>query len=90
MEDLAWCLEGVAAVAAVGGDGEDAAVLLGAAGALLDQMGASFKPFERQLHDATESAARRLCGAVRYAAAAATGATLELSEALDRALSLLA
>lgn len=90
MEDLAWCLEGVAAVAAVGGDGEDAAVLLGAAGALLDQMGASFKPFERQLHDATESSARRLCGAARYTAAAATGATLELSEALDRALLLLA
>jgi predicted ATPase/DNA-binding SARP family transcriptional activator len=90
MEDLAWCLEGVAAVAAVGGDGEDAAVLLGAAGAVLDQMGASFKPFERQLHDATESTARRLCGAARYAAATATGATLELSEALDRALSLLA
>jgi tetratricopeptide (TPR) repeat protein len=90
LEDLAWCLEGVAAVAAVGGDGEDAAVLLGAAGALLDQMGASFKPFERQLHDATESVARRLCGATRYAASAAAGATLELSEALDRALSLLA
>ena len=89
MEDLAWGLEGVAAVAVADGDGEEAAVLLGAAGALLEQIGADFKPFERQLHDATESAVRRFCGTARYASAAAAGAALDLSQALDRALALL-
>jgi len=81
-EDLAWCLEGVAALAAANGSGEGAAVLLGAAGALLESMGAAFKPFERRLHDETEAGARGLCGSPRFEAEAKNGAALELAEAL--------
>jgi predicted ATPase len=89
MEDIAWCLEGAAAVAALDGDGDGSAELLGAAGTLLDQIGADFKPFERQLHTETSSAAARLCGSARYAAAAATGAALPLAQMLDQALTIL-
>ena len=61
-EDLAWCLEGLAAVAVRERNGERASVLLGAAGGLLAQMGADFKPFERQLHEATQRRRRRCAG----------------------------
>jgi predicted ATPase/DNA-binding SARP family transcriptional activator len=84
-EDLAWCLEGFAALAAAAGEGERASLLLGAAGALLAQMGAEFKPFERQLHDATEAKARGLCGDL-FEAAAERGAVLTLEEALELSL----
>jgi predicted ATPase/DNA-binding SARP family transcriptional activator len=81
-EDIAWCLEGLASVAAAAGDGERAATLLGVAGALLGEMGADFKPFERQLHEATESRARELCGAAAYDDAAQRGAALQLAEGI--------
>ena len=85
-EDLAWCLEGMAGVAAARGSGELAALLLGAAGALLAEMGADFKPFERQLHEATEARARSLCGETAFAAAAEQGAATALDDALELAL----
>jgi predicted ATPase/DNA-binding SARP family transcriptional activator len=85
-EDLAWCLEGLAGLAAAAGEGERAALLLGAADALLDEMGAAFKPFERQLHDATEKQARALCGDEIFAEATRRGAGMALSEALETAL----
>ena len=74
-EDLAWCLEGLAGLAAARSESERAALLLGAAGALLAEMGADFKPFERQLHDATEDRARA-SAAPAFAAAAEQGAAL--------------
>jgi tetratricopeptide (TPR) repeat protein len=85
-EDLAWCLEGLAGVAAAKAQGTHAALLLAAAGALLSEMGADFKPFERQLHATTEARALDLCGPEAFAAAAEEGAALSLDEALDRAL----
>ncbi|HET9937185.1 MAG TPA: BTAD domain-containing putative transcriptional regulator [Gaiella sp.] len=81
-EDLAWCLEGLASVAAVAGDGERAATLLGVAGALLAEMGAEFKPFERQLHETTEERARALCGPEEYVSARERGAALSLADGL--------
>ena len=81
-EDLAWCLEGLASVAAVAGDGERAATLHGVAGALLAEMGAEFKPFERQLHETTEERARALCGPDAFASARERGASLPLAEGL--------
>ena len=85
-EDLAWCLEGLAALAAARREGERAALLLGAAGALLREMGADYKPFERQLHDATEERALALCGSESFAAATQQGAALTLDGALEVAL----
>ena len=85
-EDLAWCLEGLAAVAARERDGERASVLLGAAGGLLAQMGADFKPFERRLHETTERQAETLGGPAEHTAARERGAALGLAEAVDYAL----
>jgi predicted ATPase/DNA-binding SARP family transcriptional activator len=84
-EDLAWCLLGIAGVASVAGDGERAAMLLGAAEALLDAMGAAFKPFERRLHDTTTEQARDACGADAFEDARRRGAALELDEAITLA-----
>jgi tetratricopeptide (TPR) repeat protein len=84
-EDLAWCLEGFAGVAAATGQGEQAAILLGAAGALLEEMGAALKPFERRLHEATEAEARALCGEAAFAAAIQKGAQMRIAEALEYA-----
>ncbi len=85
-EDLAWCLEGFAGLAAAASSGERAALLLAAAGALLEEMGADFKPFERQLHEATRAEALRLCGEEAFADAAVAGAAMSLAEAVATAL----
>ena len=85
-EDTAWCLEGLGALAARSGHGEHAATLLGAAGALLRQMGADFKPFERQLHETTERQVEVSCGPARHRAARERGAAMALGEAIDLAL----
>jgi len=80
-EDLAWSLEGLAGLAAATGDGERAALLLGAAQSLLEQMGAAFKPFERHLHETTVTRASELCGPETFAALLARGAGMTLDEA---------
>jgi hypothetical protein len=49
-------------------------------------MGAAFKPFERQLHDATEARARTLCGAEVFEQSLREGAAMSLDEALASAL----
>ena len=85
-EDLAWCLEGFAALAACKGEGERAATLIGAAGALLARIGADYKPFERRLHESTESAARAACDPGAFAKAIEQGASLSMDEALDAAV----
>jgi tetratricopeptide (TPR) repeat protein len=85
-EDIAWCLEGHAALAARAGDGRQASILLGAAGALLAQIGADYKPFERQLHETAQREAETLCGPADHVAACERGAAMSLDEALDVAL----
>ena len=85
-EDLAWCLEGFAALAASRGEGERAAMLLGAAGALLARIGADYKPFERRLHESTEAAARAACDPGGFSKAIEQGASLSMDEALDAAV----
>ena len=81
-EDLAWCLEGFAGLEVARGDGERAALLLGAAGALLEEMGADFKPYERQLHESTRTQAVRLCGDEAFADALRRGTAMTLPEAV--------
>ena len=49
-------------------------------------MGADFKPFERQLHEATRTEALRLCGEETFATAAQAGAGMSLAEAVAAAL----
>jgi predicted ATPase/DNA-binding SARP family transcriptional activator len=85
-EDVAWCLEGLAGLAAAEGHGTRAALVLGAAGALMAELEADFKPFERRLHDDTSAEALRLCGPDAFSAALSDGASLPLADAIERAL----
>jgi predicted ATPase/DNA-binding SARP family transcriptional activator len=85
-EDLAWCLEGFAALAARTGDWRRAAILLGAARALLGRIGADFKPFERRLHESTEAGARAVCDPSAFDEAMGRGASMPLAEVLDLAV----
>jgi predicted ATPase/class 3 adenylate cyclase len=55
-EYLAFCVEGLAGVAAVSGAPEEAARLLGRAEALREEADASLGPFERRLHERTLAA----------------------------------
>jgi len=85
-EDLAWCLEGFAALAAAEGDTERAALLVGAAGRLLEDMGAALKPFERQLHDETLGFVIAGLGDAAATRVMQRGATLTVDEAVGWAL----
>ena len=77
---------GLRRIAAAQRHGERAALLLGAAGALLEGIGAQFKPFERVLDEQTRAEAIRLVGEEAVAAAVAEGALLTLADAVDAAL----
>lgn len=85
-EDLAWCLEGFAAFAAAEGDAERAARLIGAAGKLLEDMGAALKPFERQLHDQTVAFVRANLDDAALADATEKGAKLTADEVIRYAV----
>ena len=84
-EDSAWSLLGLAATNVATGDGERGATLLGAARAVLAQMGADFKPFERHLDEVTEERSRTLLGTAGHEAALRRGSSMTLDEALDLA-----
>ena len=60
-------------------------MLLGAAQSLLEQMGASLKPFERRLHDSTREQAAALCGHAAFGALTEQGAAMALPEAVELA-----
>jgi predicted ATPase len=85
-EDLAWCLEGFAAIAAAESEPERAGLLLGAAETLLEDMGASLKPFERQLHEETLALVLASLGDAGLADTASRGAALTTDDAVDLAL----
>jgi predicted ATPase/DNA-binding SARP family transcriptional activator len=87
-EDTCWCLLGLATVAAARGNVAVAASVLGAATALLDAMGAAFKPFERTLHDETEAQLLALSTAAAYRNARAAGARMTVDEAVELASSI--
>ena len=84
-EDSAWSLLGLAATNVATGEGERGAILLGAARAVLTQMGADFKPFERHLDEVTEERSRTLLGIAGHEAALRRGSSMTLDEALDLA-----
>ena len=84
-EDSAWSLLGLAATNLANGEGDRGAMLLGAARAVLTQMGAEFKPFERHLDEATEARSRTLLGSSGHEAALRHGSSMTLDEALDLA-----
>ena len=83
-EDLAWILEGLGALAAARGNGERAALLLGAADAQLAAMGADHKPYERSLRERTERAMAALLSDA--GPILASGEAMALSESIELAL----
>ena len=76
----------VQAYTAASSEGERASLLLGTAVALLEAMGAAFKPFERHLHDTARDQARTLCGEVAFEEGRRRGAAMSLDDAIEEAL----
>jgi predicted ATPase/class 3 adenylate cyclase len=87
-EDLAWCLEAFAAAAAAGGDPRRAGVLLGAAGSVMGNVGATHKAFERRQHEETVGAARSALGESDLATTTAEGQEMTADEAVEAALAI--
>ena len=87
-EDIAWCLIALAAVAAGTERLRDATVVLGFADALLERIGATIKPFERQLHDATVERLSSAFGRHELDELLATGARMSSTDAVALARSI--
>jgi predicted ATPase/class 3 adenylate cyclase len=81
-DGLSNCLEGLAAVSAAEGDSTRAAVLLGAAEKLRDEIGASLQPHEAELHADTLAAIAADLDDSSLAAAWARGAQLGSADAV--------
>jgi predicted ATPase/DNA-binding SARP family transcriptional activator len=82
-EDVVWCLVGFAALAAGDGRAEQGAELLGAAAAILREMGASMKPYERGLYERTEHALRARLDERSFAAARERGLQMPVEDAIE-------
>lgn len=85
-EDTAWSLIGLAAVEVESGEPVRASVLLGAGRAVLERMGADYKPFERHLDLRTDERCRARAGGAAHTAGLGRGAEMTLDEALQLAL----
>ena len=83
---IAYCLEGLASVAILGGDVPRAARLLGAAGAIRERTGATLDPIEQAEVEATIAEGRKAIGAVAFDTASTEGRILDLNQAIDLAL----
>jgi len=75
-EGIAYGLEGIGVAAVRSGRPERGARLLGAAGALLEETGMTFEPFEQAMHDRTTELLRDELGEERFHALIAEGASL--------------
>jgi predicted ATPase/DNA-binding SARP family transcriptional activator len=83
---IGYCFEGLAAVLALTGRGEEAAKLLGAAEALRESLGVGLAPAEQATHDETVAAVSDALGERRFSAAWRQGRELALDEAIAYAL----
>ena len=86
-EDVIWCLLAISAVAVRHGDAVQAAKLLAGATALLDELGATMKPFEQGLHERTLATIRSRVDADRLATAWAAGRRLAYADLIAAARS---
>jgi hypothetical protein len=84
--DVVICLVGMARVAAMQGQPERAARLLGASAALREEIGAPLSPIARVDHDHASNAARAALGEDAFATALAAGHATPLEEAIADAL----
>jgi len=83
---IAVHLAGLGGVAAAKGEYERGARLLAAAENLLNLLGASLEPSDRDEYDRSIAATRSGLGATAFAAACAKGKTMTLDQAIDYAL----
>ena len=86
-EDAIWCLLAISAVAVRHGDAVQAAMLLAGATALLDELGATMKPFEQGLHARTLAAIRSRVDEERLATAWVAGQRLAYDDLIAAARS---
>jgi predicted ATPase/class 3 adenylate cyclase len=84
-ENIAYCLDGLAAVEATGGDHRRAARLLGAADAIREATGTLREPYERVVSERMRSKLRRALRG-EYDDAVASGRTLGAEQAAEYAL----
>jgi ATP/maltotriose-dependent transcriptional regulator MalT len=86
--DVVWLFKpvtGLAAVAATSGDAETAARWLGAAGELLNRIGAKLMPFDEPLHELAETRCRAALGDRGFADITQAGRNLTLEALLTEA-----
>jgi non-specific serine/threonine protein kinase len=83
---IAWCLEGMAGVAAAQKQPERAARLFGAAAALREAIGAPRPPAFRSYHECDLAAVRERLGEEGFAAAWEEGRAMTTEQAIDCAL----
>jgi len=83
--ELALVLEVFAAIAASTGDSEQAARLVGRAEAIREETGHKLPSFERGMHDRTVETLARELGSVAFDEARASGADMDLEEAVGLA-----
>ena len=83
---MAWCLAGLAGVAAVNEDPERAAWLWGAAEALRQSIGAREAPASRATRERLIAQARKQLGEAAFAAKWAEGQKMTMEEAIAEAL----
>ena len=85
---IAWEVMGMAGVAGLEGQAEQAARLLGAAEALRDQIGARLAPYEWAIHDRIQATVRQALGPSAFAAAWARGGALSVADAIAEAMAI--
>lgn len=83
---IAWCLEGLAAVASAVGQAERAARYLGAAEMLRENIGAPLPPADRDGYDGAVAIVRAALGSAAFTAAWEAGRALPLEHAIGEAL----
>jgi hypothetical protein len=86
-EGIAYCLEGLAAVAMSRLEGARAARLLGASEAVCENLELTLDPFEQALHGWTTAQTRTQLGDEAFAVELAAGRALSVDEAAGYALS---
>ena len=84
-EDIAWCLIALGAVSAHAREPLSGARMLGFTTALLTRIGATMKPFEKDLHARTQQALRSALGDLAFENALDDGARLQLADAIELA-----
>jgi tetratricopeptide (TPR) repeat protein len=87
LRGIAYCLEGLAAVAVVGENAADAVTLLGAAAMIRERTDASLDPLEQLEVDRTLAKGREALSPDEFDAAWSHGSLMELDDAIELALS---